>query len=207
MSDTTDKLLKAEELEGAGADPFAEPIGPTPDCFSSNDVVRMFRLGALQRDVDHIRSCAVCRERVEAFSRVLGKPLEAAPARSSSRTAGERIRRRPVPSAAGAHALVHVPSEYAVSGSAVVEPVRVQLVAGPVSNLRNVKVRLNGALSAEVADWSSGGEEFPVLEVRNVKPSQEVLQGLKRHKRVTGRIVVQVGDSTGTADVVFRRSG
>jgi hypothetical protein len=209
MSEMVDKFLKIEELYGRGDDPFATRFGPTPDCFSSNDVVRMFQLGALRRDVDHVQDCDFCRERIEAFSRVMEKQLKTA----ASRPRGWRrwLGQSAKPESVGAPALVHIPSAYAVTRSAVIERVRVQLVAGQVRSLQNVKVRLNGALSAEVPNWSSGNESFPVIEMSNVKPSGKVLEALKRHNRVTEQVVIEVGESlehpqlTATADVVFMK--
>ena len=212
MAETLDNLLKAEGLDGAGGDPFATRVGPTPDCFSANDVVRMFRLGALHRDMDHLRACGFCLERVEAFSKVVGKQLATTPNRSWLEGWRERFSSTPMPTLVGAHVLVHIPSAYSIAGAAVVEPVRVQLVAGHIRNLRNVKVRLVGALTAEIPDWSSGNEQFPIVEMRNVKPSGDVLQALKRHNRVTKQVVIEVGESLdrphfmATADVEFTRA-
>lgn len=211
MSTELDNLLKAEELYGPGEDPFLTRVGPTPDCFSSNDVVRMFRLGALERDVEHVRTCNFCRDRVEAFAKVMDRQLKAV-ASGSRRGWKNWLGQAPGPASSRAPVLVHIPSAYAIAGSALVEPVRVQLVAGQVRNLRNVKVRLIGALSAEVPDWSSGSESFPVIEVSDVTPSVEVLKALKRHNRVTQQIVIEVGESleqprlTATADIVFTKA-
>ena len=213
MAELIDKLLKAEALEGAQEDPFAPAVGPTPDCFSSNDVVRMFRLGASERDVDHIGLCGFCHERVEAFASVVGRQL--APSSSSwlSDMWG-RIRSVQPGVPVGAHALVRVASACAVTGSRIVEPVRVQLVAGQVRKLHNVRVTVAGAISGEVVGWSSGAERFPVVEVRGVQASGDVLEALRHHKRITEKVVIEFGDTaeggarvTATANVEFTRAG
>ena len=54
----------ARRFPGGDKDPFEDAYGPTSACFSSNDVVRMFKLGATLRAREHFTGCTECRDRI-----------------------------------------------------------------------------------------------------------------------------------------------
>src|SRR5262245_59806457 len=56
---------EAEAFEGGQKDPFDDPYGPTINCFSDNDIGRMFMLGVLPSDRRHLDECDVCWKRIE----------------------------------------------------------------------------------------------------------------------------------------------
>jgi hypothetical protein len=114
---------------------------------------------------------------------------------------------------ATAHALVHVTSACSVVDARLTGPASVQLVAGPVSDLKGVTVRIGGALRGEIIEWSSNGAGFQTIDLRSLKVSNEIVQNLKDHKQVKGQVTFEaVGDSsdkpgfTATAEVEFKRA-
>src|ERR1044071_1384411 len=141
--DTREIWEQAEALEGGGKDPFNDPYGPTRNCFSDNDVARMFLLGVLPSDRQHLEECAVCRQRIERNAAAMESmaPPEAPHGLrgwlrsmggilSGPRPArlGERLQRHPGPSV-GARALVFVPATSFVRPDGQVRMIRMQLLA------------------------------------------------------------------------------
>jgi len=61
---------RVAEIPGVKEDPFEVHYGPTPACLSANDIVRIFDLGALPVDMEHLQTCNACLEKVEKHSRV-----------------------------------------------------------------------------------------------------------------------------------------
>ena len=210
MAEIDDKVRRAEE-QSDERDPFSSPYGPFPDCFSSNDIVRMYQLGALKRDVEHLGRCDACSVRIERFAQVMNQRAVARPVRPRLR---DRLGWGRVPTPVGSYVMVHVPPPSPVVGARIGEPLRVQLLAGgAIQSLRNVKVRVGGAVAGEIAGWSAGDERFPVIELTNVTVSADVLDALRRHARVTEQVVIDVGESldrpqvTAMANVEFTRGG
>ena len=202
-------------LEGGTRDPFADPYGPTPHCLSSNDVVRMFSLGAQAVDVEHLGRCAPCRERVARYAAVTSQELVVA-----SRAAGRWLPRLAArlsgkarrPATATAPALVHLPGVIGVAaGSGKVGRVRVQLIADPDTDFQNRSFHLDGAVTATAGRvLVNEGDAFPWVEFDNAVLSAGTADALKRHRRVTERIAVR-GEAperdalVGTADVELQR--
>jgi hypothetical protein len=211
MAEIDDKLLKAERLAGEAQDPFSVGYGPTPYCFSANDIVRMYRLGAQKSDVDHIQTCDACSVRVQRFAEVMGQRAHAEVPAQQPRDWWRRLGWGSPAVPAAAHALLHVPTAWSVVGTRLGEPVRVQLVAGSIRHCSNVTVRVAGAVAGEVTNWSPGKEQFPTIELHDVKVSHDVLDALRNNYRVVQRVVVAFGDSaerpavTATANVEFTR--
>jgi hypothetical protein len=58
------------EIPGVKEDPFDVRYGPTPACLSANDIVRIFDLGVLPVDMEHLQTCNACLEKVDNYSRV-----------------------------------------------------------------------------------------------------------------------------------------
>ena len=202
-------------LEGGTRDPFADPYGPTPHCLSSNDVVRMFSLGAQAADVEHLGRCAPCRERVARYAAVTSQELVVA-----SRAAGRWLPKLAArlsgkarrPATATAPALVHLPGVIGVAaGTGKVGRVRVQLIADPDTDFQNRSFHLDGAVTATAGRVSvNEGDAFPWVEFDNAVLSAGTVDALKRHRRVTERIAVR-GEAPerdaliGTADVELQR--
>lgn len=167
---------------GAGGekDPFADPYGPTSNCFSANDLVRMFRLGAVQRDVDHLSDCAACRERVERFSRVAGGALL-------------NFVKDPVP--------------VIMASKGTAEPVRVQLYAPLIAKSNYLTLQLDGSINAGSPDIHTEGDWMEAI-FSNARLSGEVLKHLKRHNRVTDQILLRATTADarqiiGTSNIEF----
>lgn len=200
-------------LEGGIRDPFADPYGPTPHCFSSNDVVRMFSLGAQAADVNHLSQCAPCRERVNRYASVTSQEL-LVPGRAAGRwlpRIADRLARRPPPRKT-APVLMHVPDVIGVaSGTHAVGKVRVQLLADPAADLQDRQFELAGAVNATAGRVLVGeGEAFPWVEFDNAVLSVQAVNALRRHRRITDRILLS-GEApardavVGTSDIELRR--
>src|SRR5262245_37759039 len=75
MERNDDLWQQIADLSGGRKNPFEDPYGPTPECFSDNDVVRMFQLGAERRGAVHLRRCDPCQTRVQAFAQLTGSAV------------------------------------------------------------------------------------------------------------------------------------
>jgi hypothetical protein len=201
-------------LEGGSRDPFEDPYGPSPHCFSSNDVVRMFSIGAQAADVDHLSQCAPCRQRVNRYASVTSQEL-LVPARAAGRwlpRIGARLSRKE-PRRITAPALVYMPEAIGVAaGSGHVGRVRVQLIADPDANLQGRNFHLEGAVTATAGRVLVGDNDaFPWVEFDNAVLSPDTVDALKRHHRITDRVSVRAEAPEhdvviGTTDVELHRS-
>ena len=223
MENTRELWEQLAELPGGRKDPFDDPYGPTEECLSDNDIVRMFRLGAETRAVHHLSSCKDCEARVEAFARVTGK--EAAHAKPAAHAGGIQAGSwftglfggKPAPAdlfiAMTGRTLVYVPSECLVKlDDGKVASIRVQLITRNVDMLRKMNVYFKGPFSAESHAIVVDKLGYPSIELHNVKVSKDVVSGLKGHTRLTKQLEVRVGASAndvcliGTSNVELRRA-
>ena len=183
---------------GGQKDPFADPYGPTSQCFSSNDIVRMFRLGALARDVDHLKACRACAERVRRYSLATGAEV---PDLLETTEA-----------AAGAcRALLHIPAAVPVIGTGEAEAIRVWVTTGMASECKGLSLYLEGAVEAEaVCPMAVPGEDWAEVLFNGSRVSPEVLKQLKRHARVTDQVTLRAAISelhkqiVGTSNIDFK---
>src|SRR5207237_2641592 len=68
---TLEKLL----ADSDAAEMFERPLGPNANCFSTNEVVRMFESGARPDELQHMFACPACNDLVARSSK-LGRMLE-----------------------------------------------------------------------------------------------------------------------------------
>jgi hypothetical protein len=207
-----ERLLK---LPGGAKNPFTDPYGPTTECFSDNDVVRMLQLGAESRYVRHLSSCRDCESRVDAFVDVTDqqvlqprghRPRGWVPFWSREKPALDRYAHM------WARALVYIPSECVVKlKNGEVESIRVELITKQIEQLREMNVWLRGPVTADATQLVFNDAGYPSVILHKVKASKEVLQGLKNHNRLTKQLEVRVGETidsprlTGSSNIDFRR--
>jgi hypothetical protein len=203
------------KLPGGDKDPFEERYGPTPDCFSNNDIVRMFELGAEKRAAAHLETCDDCSERVDQFAEARGvatymiAAAAAAPARKPG-LFGSWFGPKPVPAVASGlagQALAYAPSACFVRNGTL-ENVKVQLLTKKWAELRDMKVYLCGSIlegsEPIVVEQVKDVEGYPLIELHNVKASSNVMSTLKDHARLTQQIEVCVGTSPSDVRLVGR---
>jgi len=202
-------------LPGGRKNPFADPYGPTTECFSDNDVVRMLQLGAESRYVNHLSSCDACASRVDAFAAVKGQQPAQPVVHRGSNWLPDWLRGTPAGMGSlhtMARTLVYIPSECVVKVSeGQVESIRLELITRHAQQLRKMNVWLQGPVTAEDAQLVIPDTGYPSVVLRNVKASKDVLQGLKHHSRLTKQLEVRVGETadhprlTGTSNIDLRR--
>ena len=183
---------------GGQKDPFADPYGPTSQCFSSNDIVRMFRLGALARDVDHLKACPACAERVRRDSLATGAEVPDL-LETTEVTVG------------ACRALLHIPVAVSVIGSGEAEAIRVWVTAAIASACKGLSLHLEGAVEAEaVCPMTVPDGDWAEVLFQGSRVSPEVLKQLKRHARVTEQVTLRAASSelhkqiVGTSNIDFK---
>lgn len=197
------------EQEGGGKNPFDDPYGPTTDCLSSNDVVRMFRLGAESRVSDHLRACDSCMARIERFAQVRQPAVAAAP--SKGRWWQILPAAEPLPAPAFRPALVHVSSMCAVMQGRMAAPLRVEILTRDHDALKGMQVWLDGPIKGVAGELHFEKGAFPWLEIEHGLISPDVKDKLRKHQRFTDRLEIRVGPSAekprlvGRSNVAFTR--
>jgi hypothetical protein len=217
MTDAYLSWEKLAKLSGGRKDPFADPYGPTEECFSANDLVRMFRLGALTRDVKHLTGCEVCRERIQRYAVATGLGTRVSKLRNAWRSLPTFLSgwsRDSAVTAGRVPTLVHVPATCFVDvdrGS--LGTVRVHLLTNTSTDVRNMTLRLEGPVTAgksgSVVDVDASG--FAVVEFYNVQASGKVLKELGYHTRITDQVVIRAdapdrrGQLVGTSNIELQK--
>jgi len=202
------------QMPGGTKDPFQDPYGPTSECFSSNDVVRMFELGALSRDVSHLSRCKECRERVERFGEVTAPELAQSMYRSvpwwRKASQGFRTPQPAFAALASPQTLVYVPTTCSVNlAQGSVDTIRMQLITRRVDDLRRCTLRLEGPVTANAGCLVAGSEPYPWVEFHNVQASDDVIRELRLHNRITELVFLKVGETEqrlclkGTSNIEF----
>ncbi len=177
---------------------FDGRYGPTPQCFSANDIVRMFRLGALARDVDHLKACRACPDRVKRYSLATGAEMP-----EHVGTADAAV--------GPCRALLHIPVAVPVIGTGEAEAIRVWVTTGMASACKGLSLYLEGAVEAEaVCPMAVPGEDWAEVLFKGPRVSPEVLKQLKRHARVTEQVTLRAAKSelhkqiVGTSNIDFK---
>jgi hypothetical protein len=202
---------RLNELPGGKKNPFEDPYGPTSDCFSSNDIGRMFRLGALHRDVSHLAACKDCPDRITKYSIATQHEM---PQARAPRSVLNVFWRRPAKAILVApKALMFIPSACSVSleqGSA--KSIRIEVLTPLKDDLRRMTVKLEGSVfGTAVSEWKVGDNGYPCFEFNNLQVSQEVLKGLADHNRFTEQVLFRIGESdqtrlSGTSNLEFKKA-
>ena len=189
---------KLYNLAGGQKDPFDDPYGPTSQCFSANDIVRMFRLGALARDVDHLKACRACPERVKRYSLATGAEMPEHVGMAAAAVGACR-------------ALLHIPAAVPVIGTAEPEDIRVWITTGMASAYKGLSLQLEGAVVAEaVCPMAAPGEAWAEVLFKSPRVSAKVLKQLKLHARVTDQVTLRAArpemqqQIVGTSNIEFK---
>jgi hypothetical protein len=68
LMESRDVWAELKKMPGGDKDPFNEPVGPTPECLSSVQVVEYVKKNSReQKVVEHIGKCSECRGRIKRF--------------------------------------------------------------------------------------------------------------------------------------------
>jgi hypothetical protein len=187
-----DVLKKIGQFPGGKKDPFADPYGPTSNCFSSNDIVRMFDLGATLRDREHFQACEACKERIVKHAEAMQPPVTARRKRWFG--VGE-----PVPAAGWAPlGLVYSPATCVVDQQGMVESIAIEILTKVSPELEGMEVTLNGpVVGSVVPEWK--GNRF---YIRNVQVSSDVVRILREHRGYIQPAQLQFGASAGAPRLV-----
>lgn len=184
-------------LPGGDKDPFDRTYGPTLDCFTSNDIVRMFSLGAAERDVAHLNRCRACKNRLDRFSNAKTAPVTKPLAYG-----------RPEP----AKAVLYIPDAVPVSASNLVtEPFLITFAAPVDSASVDFNFRLEGAVSATAlaADAQRDKDGWVHVTFEKASISNEVAQNLSRHFSLTDQVTLVASspgcDLVGESNIDFVR--
>ncbi len=188
--DSLDKWLKISELPGGVKDPFAEPYGPTENCFSSNDIVRMFRLGATRLDYEHFAKCGACEERIGKYAKVTEQPV---PAKRWNWFG------RALPSSATAQkALIYSPAICMVDPRGFVQSIAGEVLTNVNPELQGMMVTLKGPVTGSVMPgWD--GKSF---RLKNVKASPEVVEMLRDHRQYMQPVQLEFGKSASAPQLI-----
>lgn len=192
---------------------FERPLGPYANCFSTNQVVRMFEAGARPEELRHMFECPACNDLVARSSR-LGRMLEVENSPEKATGFGQTLRELLLRDKPGAS----VPDVAAVLGLAdpVVEvtdldtplSVIVELLPCVDSNVVTLDVstlRLEGAATSEsamVERSDTGSGQLSRVTFRDARLSKAVRKGLSHHARVADQISVS-GVLKGETDRLF----
>ena len=217
MEGTRELWERIGRQPGGRKNPFDDPYGPTTECFSDNDLVRMLSLGAERRYVDHLGTCKDCQTRVDAFAELTGRKVPQPEVAIRTRQwlpasmRSDRWRRQE-PSVIGARALVYVPSTCLVKlDVGEVETVSLQLITKKLKMSDAMTVYLTGPFTAE-GNLVINELGYPSVDLRNVKASPNVLRILRSHDRLTEQLEVRIGENVnkscliGTSNVELTRA-
>lgn len=200
-----DELALLEKLAkepGGDADPFTTRYGPTPECLTSNDVVRMFDLGAESHAAGHLSACTACRGRVERYM------AATQPVRVPQRSRGlwSRISQwAPAPAPALRPALLHVARMAAIGAQGqLAGPLRVDFLSADASRFKGMQCWVSGSIEGAGGVVQVDPQGLPYFEIRQANVAGKVRDSLRRHARAIEKLEVRVGPSEGKPRYVGR---
>jgi hypothetical protein len=185
-----DALKRIGKLPGGKKDPFADPYGPTSNCFSSNDIARMFQLGATLRDRAHFTECSACRERIVNYAEAI-QPT-AVPHK------GWFGHSEPIRAVWAPKALVYSPTVCVVNQRGIVPSIAVEILTNVSPELYEMKLTLNGpVVGSVVPNWE--GKRF---QIHDVPVSPEVVRILRGHQGYMQPVQLQFGASADAPQLI-----
>lgn len=192
--DELDLLEKLAREPGGQADPFTTRYGPTPECLTSNDVVRMFELGVESHAAEHLSSCRACLLRVERYMAGT-QPVKAT---QQSRAGFWSYFPRWVPSPAPAFkpALLYVGQMAAIEPQGgLAEPLRVEFFAADAGRYLGMQCWVSGPIESAAGQVQVDERGVPYLEIRQGSVAGKLRDSLSRHVRAIERLEVRIGPS------------
>lgn len=186
---TLDLWKRIGELPGGKKDPFTDPYGPTSNCFSSNDIARMFHLGATLRDREHLKACSECRDRILRFAEATKQPVPAKP------KAGLH---KPYRVVCAPKALVYSPAVCTVNNLGIVQAIDMEILTNVSSNLQGLTLTLRGpVIGSARPSW-----EGKCFHIKNVRASSEVVKVLQDHNRFMQPVELQFGETSDAPQLI-----
>ena len=161
----------------------------TYDCLTSNDIERIFQLGALERDVNHLSHCNLCTYEVKVYCNLVQRQFTVEALESNKFI--DRLRRfkNSGETAPYTSALLFVHSKEIVI-SMIDTDIRIELqVVAPRDFCLRVDehtLRLSGAVSANYAKIINADKGLLLFET--AVPSKMIRNSLKDHYRVTDSV-------------------
>ena len=201
-----DELALLEKLAkepGGEADPFITRYGPTPECLTSNDVVRMFELGVETPAAGHLSSCRACLARVERY--MAGSQPVRAPQQARTRFWSLFPQWVPSPAPAFRPALLHVSRMAAIGPQGqLAGPLRVNFLTADASRFKGMQCWVSGSIEGAAGEVQVDAQGLPYLEIRQGSVAGKVRESLTRHARAIEKLEVRVGPSAGKPRFVGR---
>lgn len=206
--------ISLEDLLGGvdTADLFDRPLGPSPSCVSTSQVVRMFEIGARPEELHHVLGCSACNE-IVSRSNQLGHMMDVGMSPTQSEGFGAAIREkflgakpgRSAPDISAVLGLMAPVLEISDPNVAVSMTIELFPCVGSTMEALDVStLRLDGAAISEIAtlDTNASPGQLPRVTFHGAKLSRAVKRTLSYHNRVADQISVS-GMLKGQSDKLF----